>query len=89
LSNTDKGAVGFIPAQELAILTTTTIIQYVSPTTTTTTRENFSSTCLSLTTITNLRGATPRDDCYPATAGQHHASPTTREQSRGCKTSSL
>jgi len=88
LSNTDKGAVGFILAQKLAILTTITIIQYVSPITTAT-RENFSSTCPLLTITTNLRGATPHDDRHPTAVGQHHAPPITREQSRGCKISSL
>jgi len=68
----------------ILIITITTTIQYVLPiaTITTTTRGTFSSAHPS-------RGATPCHDHNPATAGQYHAPSVTREQSRGCKTSSL
>ena len=46
-----------------------------------------------LTTTTATRGthsrATPRRDCNPAAAGQHHAPSTARKQSRGRKAPSL
>ena len=55
-------------------------------TTTTTTGGTLSSTH---PPPTNLQGATPRNDHYPATAGQQYAPPATEEQGRGCETPSL
>jgi len=37
----------------------------------------------------NQRGTTPHYDCNPATAGQYHVPPVAKEQSGGCKVSSL
>jgi len=62
----------------------TITITNVSPTTTAIGRTPFS-TC----PLPNQREATPHHDRNPAAAGQYHAPPIAREQSRGCKTSSF